>query len=115
MLKVYFYFSEKILSGFVGCIYCGKKDLYHFVNTFNHFNFECKDICDTHCECSKCSDPLPQGKLFDCENIYLNRKSADTYFFPSVTNLWGIHEPCFLVVDKFHQLFVIKEPPAQAC
>lgn len=100
MYKFYFSVSDTILSGCVACAYCKQTNIWKFQSLANHFKFRCEKICLLNdCDCNICTPQNPYIKLKDTANIYVNRKSAINYFFPSVEQYWGVTEPCFLIKD----------------
>lgn len=100
MYKFYFCVTENILNGYVGCAYCLQKHLWKFQSLARHFKFRCDKICLLNdCLCDICVHQTPLLQKNDFDNVYLNRRCALTYFFPSVSNFWGQTNPFFFIED----------------
>lgn len=116
MYKFYFFITENILNGCVGCAYCLQTNIWKFQSLAQHFKFRCEKICLLNdCLCEICVHQTPLLQKNDFDNVYLNRRCAPTYFFPSISHFWGQTNPFFLIENpKTGHVAVMTEAPVPA-
>jgi hypothetical protein len=96
-MKIEFYLSEKVLSGFVSCIYCFKGPFTNYEDVKFHFDYDCRKICvSENCKCNKCLK-YSFWIVNDFFNVYLNQKNALDYYTEGPKEFWNADVPRIIV------------------
>ena len=92
-MKVEFYLSEKVLSGFVSCIYCLKGPFTNYEDVKFHFDYDCRKICVSEtCKCKKC-DLNSHWLVNDFYNVFVNQTNALSSYTEGPKEYWNADVP----------------------
>jgi hypothetical protein len=96
-MKVEFYLSEKVLRGYVSCIYCRRGYFTNYEDIKFHFDYDCRKICvSEHCKCKRC-DMYSVFIVNDNYNVHLNQTNALPYYTEGPIEYWSTNVPCIIV------------------